>query len=122
MSPASTRFIAAGILVAVLVLSAGCGALQNGSTPTDELVLVNQDDVDHAVVVEITDGENLVYSAGRTLEPESDTRLNSFAEDGEYQLAVTVDGESTISTFSFPSDDSAVTIGIDNAGNVTVET
>lgn len=112
--------IAVSFVVGFLALSAGCGAFQDSSSPTDELVLVNQDNIDHAIVVEITDGEDLVYSAGRTLEPETDTRLAEFSQDGEYQIAVTVDGDTTVSSISFPSDDSATTIGIDNAGNVTV--
>lgn len=84
--------------------------------------LVNQDDTSHAVVVEITRGEELVYSAGRTLDAESDTQLDAFSKNGEYQVAVTVDGNTTVKTNTFPSDDSATTIGIDNDGQVTIST
>lgn len=84
--------------------------------------LVNQDDVSHAIVVEITSGEELVYSAGRTLDAESDTQLDAFGENGEYQVAVTVDGNTTVKTYTFPSNDSATTIGIDNDGQVTIST
>ncbi|WP_256289508.1 hypothetical protein [Halobellus inordinatus] len=84
--------------------------------------LVNQDETSHGVVVEITSGEELVYSAGRTLDAESDTQLDTFTENGEYQVAVTVDGDTTVETYTFPSDDSATTIGIDNDGQVTIST
>ncbi|NIC00990.1 hypothetical protein [Halobacterium sp. R2-5] len=121
MSP-PTRKIALGFVVALLVVSAGCSAFQNSSTPTDTVRLVNQDDTSHAVVVEISQGEELVYSAGRTLDAESGTQLESFGENGEYQVAVTVDGNTTVRTYTFPSDDSATTIGIDNDGQVTIST
>jgi biopolymer transport protein ExbD len=117
-----TRKIALGLLVGLLVVSAGCSAFQNSSTPSDTLHLVNQDDTDHAVVVEITRGGKLVYSAGRTLDAESDTQLDALNENGEYQVAVTVDGNTTVKTYTFPSDDSATTIGIDNEGKVTIST
>jgi biopolymer transport protein ExbD len=116
------RKIALGLFVGLLVATAGCSALQNSSTPTDTMRLVNQDDVSHAVVVEITSGGELVYSAGRTLDTESDTQLDAFGENGEYQVAVTVDGNTTVKTYTFPSDDSATTIGIDNDGQVTIST
>lgn len=121
MSP-PLRKIALSLLLGLLVISAGCSALQNSSSPADTVYLVNQDDISHAVVVEITHGEELVYSAGRTLEAESDTQLKSFSENGEYQVAVTVDGNTTVKTYTFPSDDSATTIGIDNDGQVTIST
>lgn len=121
MSP-PTRKIALSLLVGVLVVTAGCSAFQNSSSPTDTMQLVNQDDTSHAVVVEITSGEELVYSAGRTLDAESDTLLDAFGENGEYQVAVTVDGNTTVKTYTFPSDDSATTIGIDNDGQVTIST
>lgn len=73
-------------------------------------------------MVEITSGEELVYSAGRTLDAESDTQLDAFSENGEYQVAVSVDGYTTVKTSTFPSDDSATTIGIDNDGQVTINT
>ena len=121
MSP-PTRKIALNLLVGLLVVSAGCSAFQNSSTPSNTLYLVNQDDTGHAVVVEVTRGEDLVYSAGRTLDAESDTQLDSFSENGEYQVSVTVDGNTTVKTYTFPSDDSATTIGIDNDGTVTIST
>ncbi|MFD1512394.1 hypothetical protein [Halomarina rubra] len=83
---------------------------------------MNQDNTNHAVVVEINQGGEVVYSDGRTLEPESDSELESFAENGEYQVAVTVDGQTTVQTYTFPSDDSATTIGINNDGSVTIST
>lgn len=110
------------LFVGLLVATAGCSAFQSSSTPTDTMQLVNQDDVSHAVVVEITRGEELVYSAGRTLEAESSTQLDAFEENGEYEVAVTVDGNTTVTTYTFPSDESATTIGIDNDGQVTIST
>ncbi|MDQ2056330.1 hypothetical protein [Halobellus sp. H-GB7] len=121
MSP-PTRKLALSLLVGALVLTAGCSAFQNSSSPTDRMQLVNQDETSHGVVVEITSGEELVYSAGRTLDAESDTQLDAFTENGEYQVAVTVDGNTTVKTYTFPSDDSATTIGIDNDGQVTIST
>lgn len=121
MSP-PTRKLAVGLFVALLVASAGCSAFQNSSTPSDAIQLVNQDDVGHAVVVEISSGGELVYSAGRTLDAESDAKLDAFGENGEYRVAVTVNGNTTVTTYTFPSDDSATTIGIDNDGEVTIST
>lgn len=121
MSP-PTRKIALSLLVGLLAISAGCSAFQNSSTPTDTVHLVNQDDTSHAVVIEIHHSGELVYSAGRTLDAESDIQLDSFSRNGEYQVAVTVDGNTTMKTYTFPSDDSATTIGIDNDGKVTIST
>lgn len=83
--------------------------------------LVNQDNTDHAVVVEISDETGLVYSDGRTIDAESDLDLAQFNRTGEYDVAVTVDGESTTVTHTFESGDRMVNIGIDNQGAVTIE-
>ena len=117
-----TRKLALSLFIGLLAVSAGCSALQSSNTPSDKLILVNQDNTNHAIVVEISQGEELVYSAGRTLESESDTQLESFAQNGEYQVAVTVDGQTTVKTYTFPSDESTTTIGINNDGNVTIST
>ena len=121
MSP-PTRKLALSLLVGLLTISAGCSALQSSNTPSDKLVLVNQDNTSHAVVVEISHGEKLVHSEGRTLEAESSTQLESFTQNGEYQVSVAVDGQTTVKTYTFPNDDSATTIGIENDGNVTIST
>lgn len=120
MSP-PTRKIALTLLVTLFAISAGCSAFQDSNTPTEKLVLVNQDNSDHAVVVEISQGEELVYSEGRTLEAESDIQLEPFTQNGQYQVEVTVDGKTTVETYTFPRDDST-TIGIDNDESVTIST
>lgn len=117
-----TRKIALSLFVGLLAVSAGCSALQDSKNTSDNLVLVNQDNANHAVVIEISQGEELIYSTGRTLEAESDTHLESFTQNGEFQVAVTVDGKTTVKTYTFPSDDSATTIGVNNDGNVTIGT
>ena len=117
-----TRKLALCVLVGLLAITAGCSALQGNNTPSNELVLVNQDNTNHAVVVEISQGEEVVYSEGRTLESESDSQLESFTQNGEYKVAVTVDGQTTVKTYTFPSDESATTIGINNDGSVTIST
>ncbi|QDX41289.1 hypothetical protein [Salarchaeum sp. JOR-1] len=116
------RKLALGLCVGLLVVAAGCSAVPTSSTPSDTLQLVNQDDTSHAVVVEISQGERLVYSAGRTLDAESAVQLDPFSKNGEYQITVAVDGHTTTKTHTFPSDNSATTIGIDNGGNVTLST
>lgn len=85
---------------------------------------MNQDDTDHAVVVEISDKTGLAYSDGRTIEAESDLSLKRFEDSGEYEVRVTVDGNPFETTHTFePNDDSiqVTNIGIDNEGLVTVE-
>jgi hypothetical protein len=88
------------------------------------LLLVNQDNSDHAVVVEILENSREVYSTGTTIEAESDVELEPFNHTGEYDVKVTVDGESTVISYTFTETDSPETtsIGIDNNGTVTVGT
>jgi hypothetical protein len=120
----STRKIALSLFVCVVVLTAGCSGIQGTESSSTTLNVANQDDVDHAVVVEIgdlADDPNPDYTAGRTLNGESDVELEPFEGTGEYEVAVTVDGETTVLTHTFAPDDDAVTIGIDNQGNVTIE-
>lgn len=64
----------------------------------------------------------MVYSAGRTIDGESNAKLKRFNQTGEYQVKLTVDGSSTVETYEFPSDESATTIGINNNGNATIGT
>ncbi|MFB6151792.1 MAG: hypothetical protein ABEJ40_08310 [Haloarculaceae archaeon] len=120
MSP-SKRSTVLGLFVCFLALSAGCSAIGGGDASETQLTLVNQDDENHAVVVEITDGGELVYSAGRTVESESDLDLAAFDGTGEYRVKTTVDGNSTVATHTFAGDDSVVTVGINNEGTVTIE-
>ena len=86
--------------------------------------MVNQDDVGHAVVVEIgelSDDPNPAYAAGRTLEAESGAELEPFDGTGEYEVSVTVDGESTVVTHTFNGEEpAALSIDIDDSGAVTV--
>lgn len=98
------------------------GTLSDNDT-SRELKLVNQDNTDHAVVVEISDETGLVYSDGRTIEAESDLNLAQFNQTGEYDVKVTVDGNSTTMTHAFQSSDDSIhvtNIGIDNDGAVTI--
>lgn len=119
-----THRIALSLLVGVLVISAGCSAIQDDSESSTNLLLVNQDNSDHAVVVEILENSREVYSTGTTIEAESDVELESFNHTGEYDVKVSVDGESTVIPYTFTEADSPETtsIGIDNNGNVTVGT
>jgi len=110
-------------LLGVLVLSAGCSGILGDNDTTRELKLVNQDNTDHAVVVEISDDSGLVYSDGRTIEAETDFNLAQFNQTGEFDVKVTVDGNSTAMTHTFQSTDDQIhvtTIGIDNDGTVTM--
>ena len=121
----SIRSVAVSLLLCSLVLTAGCSGLQSNDSPGTQLNLVNQDDTDHAVVVEIgglEDDPDPVYSAGRTVDAESDIELAPFEEPGEYEVMVTVDGESTTLTHTFGNEDgyTTTTIGIDNDGAVTI--
>lgn len=119
-----THRIALNLLVGVLVLTAGCSAIQDDSESSTNLLLVNQDNTDHAVVVEILDNSREVYSSGTTIEAESDVELEPFNHTGKYDVKVSVDGESTVISYTFTEADSPETtsIGIDNNGNVTVGT
>lgn len=117
----TTRNVLLGLLVGSLVLGAGCSGALNEDAQTHDLKLVNQDNTDHAVVVEISDETGLVYSDGRTIDGESELDLTQFDRTGEYDVAVTVDGESTTVTHTFENGDRIINIGIDNRGAVTVE-
>jgi len=120
----STRKIALSLFVCIIILTAGCSGIQGTESSSTTLIVVNQDDVDHAVVVEIgtlTDDPDPDYTAGRTLDGESDVELEPFEGTGEYEVAVTVDGKTTVLTHTFAPDDDTVSIGIDNQGNVTIE-
>ena len=118
-----TQKIVLGLLVCVLAFTAGCSAIQGSeSSSATTPKIANQDDVNHAIVVEILDGESVVYSDGRTVEGESNVDLGSFDGTGEYQVKVTVDGSSTVRTYTFEDGDAVTTIGIDNDGGVTVGT
>lgn len=108
----------------VLVLTAGCTGMPTDNETTRELKLVNQDNTEHAVVVEISGETGLVYSDGRTIDAESDRNLAQFTRTGEFDVRVTVDGTSTTITRTFqPSSDSihVTNIGIANDGTVTIE-
>jgi hypothetical protein len=111
-------------LLGFLVLTAGCSGILGETDTTRELNLVNQDNTDHAVVVEISDETGLVYSDGRTIEAESNFKLAKFTQTGEFDVKVTVDGSSTTLTHTFQSTDDQIhttTIGIANDGTVTIE-
>lgn len=108
----------------VLVLTAGCTGMPTDNETTRELKLANQDNTEHAVVVEISGETGLVYSDGRTIDAESDRNLAQFTRTGEFDVRVTVDGTSTTITHTFqPSSDSihVTNIGIANDGTVTIE-
>lgn len=118
-----TRRIALSLLVGALLLTAGCSALQDEAQPSSDLLLVNNDDTDHAVVVEVaqlSDSPDPVYATGRTLDANSQVNLEPFSETGEYVVTVTVDGTATELTHTFESGDSVVNIGIDNEGQVSI--
>jgi hypothetical protein len=111
-------------ILVVLVFTAGCSGILDDNDTTRELKLVNQDNADHAVVVEISDKTGLVYSDGRTIGAESDFNLKQFNQTGEFDVKVTVDGDSTTETHTFQPTDHPVhttTIGIANDGTVTIE-
>ena len=119
----NTRKILLGLLVGALVFGAGCSGVLSDDGGSHDLMLINQDATDHAVVVEISDETGLVYSDGRTIDAESDLDLDRFNGTGEYEVKVTVDGNSTTVTRTFESNDDPTritNIGIDNQGAVTV--
>lgn len=115
------RKVALSVLVGVLVVTAGCSTFLGDEDSDSRMILVNQDSVNHAVVVEISDQSGLVYSDGRTVAAESDLDLDRFGHTGEYDVTVTVDGNSTELTHTFQTDDNAISIGIDNEGAVSME-
>ncbi|UWG47549.1 hypothetical protein HSRCO_1265 [Halanaeroarchaeum sp. HSR-CO] len=58
------------------------------------------------------------------MEAESDLNLEQFNQTGEFDVKVTVDGNSTTITHTFQSSDDPIhvtNIGIDNDGTVTIE-
>lgn len=118
-----TRRAAVSLLVGVLLLTAGCSALQDETQPSSDVLLVNNDETDHAVVVEIaqlSDSPDPAYATGRTLDTDSQVNLEPFTETGEYAVTVTVDGTTTELTHTFDRDNSVVNIGIDNEGEVSI--
>lgn len=120
----TTRTVVAGLLIGALVFSAGCSGALSGDEVSHGLKLVNQDQTNHAVVVEISDETGVVYSDSRTIDAESDLDLARFNGTGEYEVRVTVDGDSTALTHTFETDGGPIrvtNIGIDNQGAVTVE-
>lgn len=119
-----TRQILLSIFVSALVLTAGCGALQSADDTTSTLKLVNQDSVEHSVVVQIaprSDSNTIDYSDGRIVSGESDVDLAAFDGTGEYRVTVSIDGETTVLIHTFESGDEIVSIGIDNDGEVSIE-
>jgi len=117
-----TKKIALSLLVGLLAISAGCSAIQSTDDTSTRLLIANQDNTDHAVLVEITQNEDVVYSAGRTIEAESNAELAQFDQTGEYEVKITVDGNSTVQTYDFTAEDSTTTVGVDNNGNATIGT
>lgn len=116
--------VAGLLIVSVLVVLAGCSAVPGIGGESTDLTLVNQDDVDHAVVVEIGqlgDDPDPAYTAGRLMDAESDVTLAPFERTGEYVVSVSVDGETTERSYTFESGKSPITIGIDNDGEVVLE-
>lgn len=119
-----THYVALSLLFGLLIFSAGCSGIIGGDESTREILLVNQDSTDHAVVVEIFDNSELIYSDGRTIGAESDLKMAKFNRIGEYEVRVSVDGNSTTRRHTFEFDDPPIhitNIGIDNDGAVTVE-
>lgn len=117
------RTVVLSLLVGVLVIGAGCSGILGEDDVTRDIIVVNQDNTDHAVVVEISDDSGVVYSDGRTLDAESDLKMAQFNQTGEYEVTVTVDGNTTTTRHTFESKDrpiQTVNIGIDNQGTVTV--
>jgi hypothetical protein len=110
--------------VGSLIFGAGCAGVLTDEDVDRDLLLVNQDDTDHAVVVEIHRGSELVYSDGRTIDAETDVNLAQFNQTGEFDVTVSVDGESTTVGHAFESTSDSIeiaNIGIDNDGKVTIE-
>lgn len=119
-----TRKLVIGLLVSLLVVSAGCAGIFADENTARDLKVVNQDETEHAIVVEISEKGSLVYSDGRTIDAESQLDLARFNQTGEYEMTITVDGNSTTMHHTFESDSDPIVvtnIGIDNQGQVTVE-
>ncbi|WP_232702016.1 hypothetical protein [Halobacterium wangiae] len=112
------RRVALGVLLALLVASAGCNAFDDG--PATNLLLVNNDDQRHDVRVEVLQDGETQYTSEKTLPAESQADLSSFEGSGEYTVAVTVDGTTTGRTHEFGSDDETLSIGVQNDGSVIV--
>jgi hypothetical protein len=119
-----THYVVLGLLVGLLIFSAGCTGILSDDDSTRDILLVNQDETDHAVVVEIFDDSRLVYSDGRTIDAESDLDMAQFNRTGEYKVRVSVNGDSTTIRHTFEFEDHPVhitNIGINNEGDVTIE-
>ena len=114
------RKIALLLVVAGFILLAGCSAFTTTDDASTELLIANQDNTDRVVLIEISEGEDVVYSAGRTVDAETDADLEPFNQTGEYQVTMSVDGDSTTTTYEFTADDAVTTIGIDNEGTATI--
>lgn len=115
--------IARSLLIGMLVLGAGCSGLLTDEPVNRDVLVVNQDNTNHAVIVEIADESGVVYSDGRVIDAETDHRMAQFNQTGEYEVRVTVDGTTTITRHTFEStgkSQQTVNIGIDNQGTVTV--
>lgn len=69
------RTVVLSLLVGVLVLGAGCSGILGEDDVTRDVLVVNQDSTDHAVIVEISDDSGVVYSDGRTIDGESDLKM-----------------------------------------------
>jgi hypothetical protein len=115
-----TRKIALLLVVVGFSLLAGCSAFTTTDDASTELLIANQDNTDRAVLIEISEGEDVVYSAGRTIDAETTADLKPFNGTGEYEVTLSVDGDSTTTTYEFTAEDAATTIGIDNDGTATI--
>lgn len=115
-----TRKIALLLAVVGFILLAGCSAFTTTDDVSTELLIANQDNTDRVVLIEISEGEDVVYSAGRTVDAETNADLEPFNQTGEYQVTLSVDGDSTTTTYEFTADDAVTTIGIDNEGTATI--
>lgn len=119
-----TRRILLSLFMTAFVLTAGCGALGTVEDTSSTLKLVNQDSVEHSVVVQISprsEVNTVEYTDGRILEGESDVDLATFDGSGEYRVTVSVDGETTVLLHTFKPGDDIISIGIDNDGEVSIE-
>ena len=114
-----TRKIAL-LVVAGFILRAGRSSFTTTDEASTELLIANRDNTDHAVLIEISEGEDVVYSAGRTVDAETNADLEPFNQIGEYQVTISVDGDSTTTTYEFTADDAVTTIGIDNEGTASI--
>ena len=115
-----TRRIALLLVVVGFILLAGCSAFTTTDDASTELLVANQDNTERAGLIEISEGEDVVYSAGRTIDAETNADLEPFDQTGEYQVTLSVDGESTTTTYEFTADDAVTTIGIDNEGTASI--